>query len=100
MKALVDESGHSHQAVKWESEFQCEGVASLDDFSALISELEAPDPVALAIQSKSSRPDRSMPNQLQPPNVVRLATTLDALLDLLDATADGLAATGEKYQVK
>jgi hypothetical protein len=36
-----------------------------------------------------------VPDQLLPPNVVRLAKKLDALIDLLDATADALAATWE-----
>ena len=36
-----------------------------------------------------------MPDQLLPPNVVRLAKKLDGLLDLLDATASALAATGK-----
>jgi hypothetical protein len=40
------------RAVKWENEFKCEGVASLADFSALIAELEALDPVAVAVRSK------------------------------------------------
>jgi hypothetical protein len=33
-----------------------------------------------------------VPPQLQPPNVVRFAKRLDALIDLLAATADSLAA--------
>ena len=33
-----------------------------------------------------------MPPQLQPPNVVEFAKKLDSLLDLLDTTADSLAA--------
>jgi len=34
-----------------------------------------------------------VPDQLQPANVIRLARKLDGLLDLLNATADALAAT-------
>ncbi len=84
------------KAVKWEREFKCEGVSNLADFSALVSELEALDPVAVAVQSRNRRADSWVPNQLLPPNVVRFAKKLDALIDLLDATADALAATWEK----
>ena len=84
------------RAVRWESEFKCEGVASLTDFSALVSELDALDPVAVAIQSSNRRPDGWVPQQLQPPNVVLFARKLDALLDLLDVTADALAATWDQ----
>jgi hypothetical protein len=86
------------KAVKWENEFKCEGVSSLADFSALVSELEALDPVAVAVQSKNIRPDGWVPPQLEPPNVVRFAKRLDALLDLLAATADGLAAAWDLQQ--
>src|SRR5258708_4845879 len=34
------------RAVKWESEFKSEGVASLADFTALVNELETLDPVS------------------------------------------------------
>ena len=39
------------KAVRWENEFKCEGVASLADFSALVDELEALDPVSVAVHS-------------------------------------------------
>jgi hypothetical protein len=81
------------KAVQWESEFKCDGVLSLADFSALVSELEALDPVAVAVRPANRRADSWVPNQLLPPNVVRFAKRLDALIDLLDATADGIAAT-------
>jgi hypothetical protein len=80
------------KAVRWENEFKCEGVANLADFSALVNELEALDPVAVAVHPGMRRPDGWVPNQLLPPNVVQFAKRLDALIDLLDATADALAA--------
>jgi len=80
------------KAVRWENEFRCEGVASLADFSALVSELEAMDPVSYAVHSRSRGRAGSVPHQLRPPNVMRLAKKLDGLLDLLNATADALAA--------
>src|ERR1039457_301714 len=80
------------KAVRWEQEFKCEGVASLADFSALVGELEALDPVSIAVHSGSRAHDGSVPHQLQAPNVVRFAKRLDFLLTLLDVTADALAA--------
>jgi hypothetical protein len=84
------------KAVNWETEFKCEGVANLADFSALVSELEALDPVAVAVQSRNRRPDGWVPNQLLPSNFMEVSKKLDALIDLLDATAAALAATWEK----
>jgi hypothetical protein len=81
------------KAVKWEAEFKCESVSGLADFSALVNELEELDPMAVLVQSKNRRPDGWVPNQLEPPNVIRFTRKLDALLDLLDVTADALAAT-------
>ena len=78
--------------MKWENEFKCEGVASLADFSALVNELEALDPVTVAVHRGNRRPGGWVPSPLQSPNVVRLARKLDALLELLTVTADGLAA--------
>jgi hypothetical protein len=86
------------RAVKWEGDFKCEGVASLADFSALVNELEELDPVAVAVRPANRRPDGWVPSQLQTPNVVRFAKKLDALLNLLAATADGLAADWDLQQ--
>jgi hypothetical protein len=93
LRWLAQIVGQIIKAVRWETEFKCEGVSSLADFSALVSELEALDPVAVAVGPANRRPDSWVPNQLLPPNVVQFAKKLDALIDLLDATADALAAT-------
>lgn len=93
LRWLAQIVGQIIKAVKWESEFKCQGVASLADFSALVSELEALDPVALAMRPGNRRPDGWVPNQLLPPNVVQFARKLDSLLNLLESTADALAAT-------
>lgn len=81
------------KTVRWEQEFKCEGVASLANFSALINELEALEPASCAVHPSSRGRDGSVPHQLRPPNVVRLAKKLDGLLDLLNVTTDALAAT-------
>ena len=77
----------------WENEFKCEGISSLANFSALVNELEELDPVAVAVQSKHRGRPGDVPSSLQKSKVLQLAPRLDALLDLLAATADGLAAT-------
>jgi len=86
------------RAVKWENEFHCEGVANLADFSALVDELESSDPVAAAMRRRSVRRDGSVPSQLESPNIIRFARKLDGLLELLAATADGLAAVWDLEQ--
>src|ERR1035441_7648782 len=51
------------KAVRWEGEFKCEGIATLADFSAVINELEALDPVSIAVRSgKGVRHDGSVPH--------------------------------------
>ena len=81
------------KAVRWEDEFECEGIATLAEFSAVIGELEALDPVSIAVHPGSrARHDGSVPHQLQPPTLVQFAKNLDRLLELLDSTADALAA--------
>jgi hypothetical protein len=81
------------KAVRWEKEFRSDGAGSLAGFSALVDELEGVDPIAVAVHSKTRTRVGAVPPQLQPTNVIRLAKRLDALIDLLNATADALAAT-------
>lgn len=79
------------KAVRWESEFKCEGCDSIAAFSALVGELEALDPVPCLIR-RGGR-DGSVPVELQPLHVLQFAKKLDAMLDLLEATTDALVAT-------
>ena len=78
------------RAVKWESEFTCEGVTSLAEFSALVNEAESFEPVARTI--RSARNPQSVSDFYRHFDIFQFATKFDALLDLLDSTADGLAA--------
>jgi hypothetical protein len=78
------------RAVKWESEFKCDGVSSLTDFSTVVNEIEIFDPVTRAI--RSARTPSSVSKFLRTFDLLTFATRLDALLTLLDATADALAA--------
>jgi hypothetical protein len=93
LRWLAQIVGQIIKAVRWENEFKCEGVATLADFSDVVNRLELMDPVSCVVQPKSRKPDGSVPDQLRPPTVVQFARTLDSLLDLLDSTADALAAT-------
>jgi hypothetical protein len=84
------------KTVEWESDFTCEGVASLADFSALVNEIDSLDPVARAIRSSSTKSPNSVSEYYRTFNIVQFAKKLDGLLDLLDATADALAATWDQ----
>jgi hypothetical protein len=78
--------------VGWESEFKCEGVASLADFTALVNQLEAVEPVHCAVHADKRGFPGVIPAQLQRAKVVELFPKLDALVDLLAATAEDLRA--------
>ena len=67
-------------------------MSSLADFSALVNEVECFDPVARAIRSSRAGGPNSVSQYYRTFDVVQFAKTLDGLLDLLDVTADGLAA--------
>jgi hypothetical protein len=79
--------------VRWENEFKCEGVAGLADFSALVAELEAMEPVSCAVLSQDRGRSGEVPEALRKANVLTLIPRLDALIGLLEGTADALAAT-------
>jgi hypothetical protein len=78
--------------VGWENEFKCEGVASLADFTALVNQLEAVEPVSCAVHSTVRDRLGGVPNQLQKSKIAESLDKLDALAGLLAATADRLAA--------
>jgi len=92
LRWLAQIVGQIIKAVRWENEFKCEGVSNLADFSALVSELETLEPVVFLVRAANRRADSWVPDKLLPPNIVKFAKRLDALIDLLDATADALAA--------
>ena len=84
------------RVVKWESDFKCDGVANLADFSVLVNEVESFDPVTRAIRSSSAGGKGSVSQFYRTFNVVQFAKRMDALFDLLDVTADALAATWDQ----
>src|ERR1019366_2994871 len=82
-------------ALKWEREFRCEGVENLADFKAIIEEIDSVDPgFAFRCPGKTEEPG-SVPGQLAF-SVREFARRMDAILELLDSTADALAATWDR----
>ena len=73
-------------AMGWQKEFRCEGVENLDDFKAVVEEVNAVDPG----QYEFRLPGETDANGAF--DVRGFAAKMDALLELLDATADALAA--------
>jgi hypothetical protein len=71
-------------AVGWHEEFRCEGISNLDDFKAVVESVNAVDPGAFTY-----RTFLDSQSNFDPGEFVR---KIDALLGLLDATADALAA--------
>src|SRR5580698_6942922 len=73
-------------ALKWEPEFKCEGVENLDDFKAVVEEVNSVDPGSSAFR---------LPGKIEAKvffNVGEFAARMDALLELLNSTAAALAA--------
>ncbi len=73
-------------ALKWEKEFRCNGVENLDDFKAVVEEMNALDPGSFAFRL----PGETDVNGAF--DIAGFARKVDALLVLLDSTADALAA--------
>jgi hypothetical protein len=88
------------KAVQWEAEFKCEGVSNLTEFTALVAELEAMEPISAAIYGERTKKNLGdAPPQLQKTRVLEISPKLDGLIDLLAATADGLAATADLMEL-
>jgi hypothetical protein len=82
--------------VGWESEFKCEGVSSLVEFSALVNEVEIFDPVSRAVRHSRTGDPHSISQYFRTFDIFQFAKSLDALLTLLDSTADALAAESDQ----
>jgi hypothetical protein len=84
------------RTVKWEGDFKCDGMVSLADFSAMVNEVESFDPITRAVHPSRPGVGSSVSQNPQAFSVVGFAKRIDALLDLLDVTADALAATWDQ----
>jgi hypothetical protein len=84
-------------AVKWEKEFKCEGVETLEDFKAIIEGLNAVDPGSFVFRL----PVRTEGQDAVPGGgkltIREFARRMDALLELLASTGDALAATWDSH---
>ena len=73
-------------ALKWEQEFKCEGIETLADFKAAVESVASADPGLYVFRSPvTQNADGSF-------TVPEFSRKMDALLDLLESTADALAA--------
>jgi hypothetical protein len=81
------------KAVGWDQHFKCEGVSDLAELRAIFDDLDALDAGSFAFRYPvaSSEPQAAL-GQLTF-NLQEFAKQMDAVLDLLNATADALAAT-------
>jgi hypothetical protein len=79
-------------ALKWETQFRCEGIETLTEFKAVIEELNAADPGSYVFQPPIGAEVRNDPPDRVNQTIGDFARRMDALLDLLDSTADALAA--------
>jgi hypothetical protein len=71
-------------ALKWEGEFRCEGIETLGDFKAVIEEVNSVDPGFYTFRCPvDPRSERS---------VGEFVKKMDAVIGLLESTADALAA--------
>src|ERR1039457_7185905 len=79
-------------AVKWGKEFKCEGIENLADFKAVIEELNAVDPGSYVFRLPVSAEGQDAVPGGGKLTIREFARRMDALLELLDSTADALAA--------
>lgn len=84
------------KAVGWEDDFTCAGMSSLAEFSALVNDVESFDPVERAVMLSKVNPPNSLAQYYLAFNGVQFAERIDAVLGLLDQTADALAAKSEE----
>ena len=79
-------------ALKWDCEFICDGIENLADFKAVIDELSAVDPGSYVFRPpvRAEGQDSVLGGDKQ--TIRDFARRMDALLELLDSTADALAA--------
>jgi hypothetical protein len=76
----------------WEEEFRCEGVENLADFKSVIDDVSAIDPDFHAFRCPADCVEPDAVSGELTSTVREFVHRLDAVLDLLDGTADALAA--------
>ena len=79
-------------ALKWENDFKCDGIDTLADFKVVVEELNSVDPGSYVFRLPVSAEGQDASSG-DKPTIGEFAGRMDALLELLDSTADALAAT-------
>jgi len=79
--------------VGWETEFKCAGVENLADFQVFIDELDSADPGSHLFRCPVNIDGQGSVESHLNFDVRDFARRMNAVLDLLDCTADALAAT-------
>jgi hypothetical protein len=80
-------------ALNWEKEFRCEGIETLADFKALVEDVNSVDPGPYSFRYPASAEAPASAENNSAFSIREFARRMDALLELLDSTADALAAT-------
>ncbi len=78
--------------IGWETEFTCSGVSSLAEFRAVVDEVESLGPVSRLVHSAIVTGPDAVTQYYRTFDAAQFADKMDGLLELLDATADALAA--------
>jgi hypothetical protein len=79
-------------ALKWEMEFRCDGIENLVDFKAVIEELSTVDPGSYVFRLPVRAEGQNSASGRVNLTIREFGRKMDALLELLDSTADALAA--------
>jgi hypothetical protein len=89
---------HVIKAVQWEAEFRCDGVATLADFTTLVNDVDSLDPVNRVVHSFQTQGGEAITHFYRNFDALRFSRRMDAVLDLLEWTADNLAAEWDLRQ--
>ncbi len=79
--------------LNWEKEFRCEGIETLADFKAFVEDVNSVDPGPYSFRYPASADAQDSVENNSTFSVLEFGRRMDALLELLDSTADALAAT-------
>ena len=79
--------------LNWEKEFRCEGIETLADFKAFVEDINSVDPGPCSFRYPASIDSPDSVENNSKFDIREFARRMDALLELLDSTADALAAT-------
>jgi hypothetical protein len=81
------------KAVGWDREFKCEGVSDLAEMRAILDDLETLDAGSFAFRYPVANTEKQATLGELTFDVLEFAKQMDAVFDLLNATADALEAT-------